>query len=293
VSESSNKFNHDAPIIVIAPEAPTTSGGTPPSESAIDKKKMSLKKKLLIGSAGIALTAVVGTGIGLGMVKGGNKTPQDTTSSVPATPEVTTNPVDKKGNNVTPEYQFTSESISIPSGLSDQEYATRVFDVFTKWDMAGANDANYDKWLNSGMSLSFPNEIATENKTIVEKSNFFSKRAFNNSNLEVFSNVEPLANEGYIHSWLVTYNKPGNKPALGQTEAFNTTNSMDSVINNNIAPGSGGRTLTIHGTQHNNSEKNAISAHQNIVEEDGQEFTYIITTVTEGGFEEIDSLRNK
>lgn len=294
MSESNKQFNHDAHLShVIAPEAPVSSGGTPSSESAVDKKKMSLKKKLLIGSAGIALTAVIGTGIGLGMVKGGNKTPQVTTSSVPATPEVTTNSVDKKGNNVTPEYQFTSESISIPSGLSDQEYATRVVDVLTKWDMAGANDANYDKWVDSGMSLSFPNEIATQNKSIVKESNFFSKGGYDDPGIKNFSEGEPIANEGFVHSWLVTYNKPGNKPALGQTEAFNATNSMDSVVNSNLSSDSGGRTLIIHGTQHNNSEKNTISSHQNIAEENGLGFNFVISTVIVGGLEEINSLKNK
>jgi hypothetical protein len=254
---------------------------------------MSFKKKMLIGGAAVALAAVAGTGIALGMANGGNKVPEATRSNAAATPKAIANSAGNKGNNITPEYQFTPESISIPSGLSDQEYATRVLDVLTKWDMAGANDANYDKWIDSGMSLSFPNEIATENKNIVLRSNFFSTKAFTDQGVQNYYAGEPVANEGFIHSWLVTYNKPGNKPALGQTEAFNATNSMDSVVSNNLPSESGGRSLTIYGTQHNNSEKNTISGHENIVQENGLKFAFVITTVLDGGFEKIDSLRNK
>jgi len=289
VSESSNNtFNHDPHLnFVIPPEAPTSLGasGTPSPENNEKKTNKKLRNGLIAGAAGITLAAVGFAGIGLANSNNGEKPPQATETSAPADTNEFAN---EKGNNVTPEYEFTADLINIPAGLSDQEYATKVLDNLQKWDMAGANDKNYVAWVGADLSDSVQKDIAAENSQVVQNSHFFSEVGLGNSDIQLFMKNATLVNEGSVQSWLATYNKAGNPPALGQREAFNATISLSSVTV--VSTSETGRELIIMGTQYNNSEMNTVSKHQNIVYQNGLAFELHITTSVLDGFEQINTI---
>lgn len=294
VSETSNRnFSHENHINhVIAPHAPTGSAPQAPEnfepENTPDKKNK--LRNRLIGGGVIALLAVTGGIIGVNAAKSGEKPPQATSSSAPANPEKTSTP-ETKGNNVTPEYTFTPDLINIPAGLSDQEYATHIVDDLMKWSMAGATDANYNKWVEGGLDDSLEKSIAADNLGVVQGSHLFSEAGLADSTIKLVMQNQTVANEGYIQAWFTTYNQPGQKPAAGQTEAFNETLSMDSFTATKTA--NGGREFVIEGSQHNNADKNTYSSHQNFVDQNGLKFELHITTSVAGGFEQIDTFTSK
>jgi len=91
VLESSNKFQNPNISNVIAPEAPHSAGGTPPSyespQDAPEKGKNNKGRNLLIKIGAGALVALsAGIGIGVAASNGGERAPAATETSEPAEP---------------------------------------------------------------------------------------------------------------------------------------------------------------------------------------------------------------
>lgn len=97
-------------------EAPV-SGGTPAPETPEGKKKMSLKNKLLIAGASVALAAVAGTGIGISAASSGEKAPEATSTSAPAHPSHSAEPTQEATPSAAPTTPETTAPVPMPENL--------------------------------------------------------------------------------------------------------------------------------------------------------------------------------
>lgn len=290
MSEPSNKnFEHNPrhSQAFSTLDKPTGTSEKTPLKPETPKKKWSLKNTLLVGGAGIALVATA-AGVGISASNSGEKPPTETETSAPI--DSGNEFAAEKGNNITPEYEFTADLMSIPAGLSDEEYAVQFLDKLTKWNMAGATDETYVSWQDSGYSDTIQSDMAAQNLQIVKEAHLFSPDGLNDSNVKLFLQNETLVNEGYLQGWLSTYNQPGAKPTPGQLEAFNATQDFNSVVV--VSTSSTGRELIISGTQHNNASQNMVGQSENIVHQNGLPFEFHITTTIVDGFEEISTITN-
>jgi hypothetical protein len=120
VSEPSNNFNNPDLRYVIAPEAPV-SGGAPAPETP-DRKRMSLRNKLLLGGAGLALVAAGATGVGFLANANGAKAPEATSSSAPADPSA--EPSTKPEATSTPEAPSNTAPDRYDFGITEADVAS-------------------------------------------------------------------------------------------------------------------------------------------------------------------------
>jgi len=128
VPESSNQFDHNLHIdTVIAPEAPTVSGGTPKAPETPQKENKNILKKVVIGGTSVLAAGALAVG-GYLMLNPSNNEPG-------TAPEKT--PDGTSGETVT---HPSFEALKIPAGLSDEAVGKMITeDIFTKWINAGAS----------------------------------------------------------------------------------------------------------------------------------------------------------
>ena len=248
MSETSKNFNHDYHIkTAIGTEAPTTSGGTP-SPEAQGKKKISLKNRILLGTTGVVLTAIAGTGVGFAVSSQGHKPPEATTSSAPATPEASASPI------ITAE-TFTVQSLEIPSTSSPEQIAAAYSDRITKYYMANANPASHKERLayQNGTANDFATEKAVKDAAIFNEA-LFVKGFESDTNMAKYASIWQQMNATTAEYYIITHNS--GEPLDKEPFAMSLTTSSEKVISqdtNNIV-------MQIISVNHNNSEMNRIGS---------------------------------
>ena len=240
---------------MIAPEAPTTSGGAPRPEKA-DPKKPNIAKRI-----GIAAVSVgVGTGIIIGAVVGLNATAskhEAPAGNVPvptgeANPTATPKAIETNSPNDT-------EAVATP--ISAEKYTTvdavaRAYvGETTAWINSGATEANSIAWLNATSSGDFMNTLLTKDNAAFESQLLDSNEQGPDPLQSYKTNVETTHKATVTLNFLTIPNDPGNDNNALNKEAYKREQIVDSVETVSQDSTKMVANVTVH--ESDNSNKNA------------------------------------
>lgn len=251
VSENSNQnLGHDTHInsALTMDRVTGTSGNTPETP---DKKK-SLKQKLLIGGAAVAVIAAAATGFGINASNSGAKPPVATESSAPANPTEEA-PADSEvwyeTLNVTP----TAEDIIIDATTVTPEDLPSVY----------FND-RLTVWLNSGYSPDFAQGIKEDDNfqaTAAEVASQYDKLFTENMiATEHSTDVDQfVANIAQGHSSTIYLSARTSFPEQSRLDKvpYMVGERLDSIEEFVVAE-DGSVTFIAHATEYNNSDQNGV-----------------------------------
>ncbi len=232
-----------------------------PSFETPDKKKLSLRNKLLLTGAGVVLVAVVATGTGLAVLANGHKSPEAASSSAPATP----NPVETHAATGVEAPILTGEALTkaftIPESLTGDDLAKTFIQKIQDWGQYGENLDTIKSHIKANGTDNLDAQSQAGGQTIAEA--LVTSENITSPLMSKFVNDQIQENIAITDAWSKTYfeKKSDNPFPYVDIEPFNQTLQFDSTSNVSTDEATGETTMDIHFTQ-NTDLKNLLDPTQ-------------------------------
>lgn len=282
-SVSEKNFNHNLHIsTVIAPEAPTQTGGAPSSE--ITRNPNNKKRNRILGAAGVVAG---GAALATSLFVGINSLNQNQGEEAPTGVE-TSEPVDSEPSTKTEKLPGELD-LSIPAGLDTEDVSIVVLQRFNSWSNAGGNNQElYDEWRETtDQAIDFAGPKAEEFAPIFADALFIEDWR---SNPELAEHVEDRIE---FNTNILTYNLATGNPENDKVPFTTTLNFADArEISSDETTKT--RVIEIDARDTNNADMNRVGEFEGQTAEDVRikipELTITVTLVTVGDEERIASI---